>query len=125
MSTPPPGAVERATPERRGPQGGPGFARGMMGGGPVERPLNFKGSGVRLLRELTPEHVRLVAILALGGGSVTLSVLGPRLLGDATNLIFAGVLGRSIPAGVSKAQAVARLRKAGKGTLADLLNATH
>jgi len=35
------------------------------------------------------------------------------------------VIGRSIPAGVSKAQAVAQLRKAGKGTLADLLNATH
>jgi ATP-binding cassette subfamily B protein len=97
----------------------------MMGGGPVERPLNFKDSGVRLLRELGPEHVRLAGILALGGGSVTLSVLGPRLLGDATTLIFSGVLGRSIPAGVTKAQAVAELRRTGKGTLADLLNATH
>jgi ATP-binding cassette, subfamily B, multidrug efflux pump len=126
VSTPPPGAVERATPERRGPQGGPGFGpRGMMGGGPVERPLNFKDSGVRLLRELGPEHVRLAGILAFGGGSVTLSVLGPRLLGDATTLIFSGVLGRSIPAGVTKAQAVAQLRRSGKGTLADLLNATH
>jgi ATP-binding cassette subfamily B protein len=98
----------------------------MMGGaGPAERALNFKGSGLRMLRELAPERLRLAAILALGGGSVTLSVLGPRLLGDATNLIFAGVIGRSIPAGVSKAQAVAELRRSGKGTLADLLNATH
>ena len=66
----------------------------------------------------------IAGILALGGGSVTLSVLGPRLLGDATTLIFSGVLGRSIPAGVTKAQAVAQLRSSGKGTLADLLNAT-
>ncbi len=126
MTTPPPGAGERATPERRGPLGGPGVGpRGMMGGGPVERPLNFGASGARLLRELAPERLRIAAILVLGGGSVTLSVLGPRLLGDATNLVFSGVVGRSIPAGLTKAQAVAQLRRAGKGTLANLLNATH
>ena len=87
------------------------------------RAENF--SAVRLLRELGPEHVRLAGILGLGAGSVGLSVLGPRLLGDATTLIFSGVLGRSIPAGVTKAQAVAKLRQSGKSTLADLLNATH
>src|ERR1700722_2531975 len=108
MSMPPAGVGERPTPARRGPQGAQGFGpRGFMGGGgPAEKSLNFKSSGLRLLRELSPEHLRVGAILALGGGSVTLSVLGPRLLGDATNLIFSGVIGRSIPAGASKAQAV-------------------
>lgn len=97
----------------------------MGGGGPVERSLNFRESGIRLLRELSPEHLRVTLILALGAGSVTLSVLGPRLLGNATNLIFDGVVGRSIPAGMTKAQAVAQLRRRGNTTLADLLNSTR
>jgi ATP-binding cassette subfamily B multidrug efflux pump len=128
VSTPQPGAVgERPTPARRGPQGAQGFGpRGMMGGGgPAERSLNFRQSAVRLLRELGPERLRIALALALATGSVTLSVLGPRLLGNATNLIFDGVIGRSIPAGVTKAQAVAQLRRTGNSTLADLLNSTH
>ena len=127
MSTPPGAVGERATPERRGPQGAQGFGpRGMMGGGgPAERSLNFRESGMRLLRELSPEHLRVSLILALGTGSVTLSVLGPRLLGNATNLIFDGVVGRSIPAGMTKAEAVAQLRRSGNSTLADLLNSTR
>ena len=104
MSTPPPrGVGERPTPERRGPQGGQGFGpRGMMGGGPAEKSSNFKALGAALAPRARPRRLRVAAVLALGGGSVTLSVLGPRLLGDATNLIFSGVIGRSIPAGVSQ-----------------------
>ncbi|MDA8295447.1 MAG: ABC transporter ATP-binding protein [Actinomycetota bacterium] len=96
----------------------------MMGGAPLERSLDFRNSALRLLRTLAPERLRIAAVLVLGIASVTLSVLGPRLLGDATNLIFAGVLGRKLPAGVSKAAVVAHLRHSGQGTLADLINAT-
>ena len=39
--------------------------------------------------------------------SVALSVLGPKILGNATNLIFAGFIGSQIPAGVTKAEVVA------------------
>ena len=63
--------------------------------------------------------------MALGAASVGLSVMGPKLLGDATNLIFSGVVAKKIPAGVSKAEMVARLRHEGKGTLADMLNSMH
>ncbi len=120
MSRPP-----GTTPERRAPHGGGGFGhRAMMGGAPLERSLDFRNSALRLLRTLAPERLRIAAVLVLGIASVTLSVLGPRLLGDATNLIFAGVLGRKLPAGVSKAAVVAHLRHSGQGTLADLINAT-
>jgi ATP-binding cassette subfamily B protein len=98
----------------------------MMGaGGPAERSLNFRQSSRRLLRELAPEHWRIALALALGATSVSLSVLGPRLLGDATNLIFGGVLGRKIPAGTTTAQAIAELRRTGQATRAHLLQATH
>ncbi len=63
--------------------------------------------------------------LALGAGSVGLSVLGPRLLGDATNLIFSGVIAKRLPAGVSQAEEVARLRHQGQGTLASMLGSMH
>ena len=63
--------------------------------------------------------------LALGAGSVSLSVLGPRLLGDATNLIFSGVIAKKLPAGVTKAEEVARLRHQGQGTLASMLSSMN
>jgi ATP-binding cassette subfamily B protein len=97
----------------------------MMGGGPVDKSLNFGPSSRRLLREMGPERGLISFTLALGAGSVGLSVLGPRLLGDATNLIFSGVIGKKIPAGTTAAQMVARLRREGQGTLADMLNSMH
>ena len=96
----------------------------MMGSGATERSLDFRRSALRLLRELAPDRVRVVVILVLGVSSVALSVLGPLLLGDATNVIFAGVVGREIPAGVSQSAVVAHLRQSGQGTLANLVQST-
>ena len=50
-------------------------------------------------------------------------MLGPKILGQATDLIFAGVIGRQMPAGVTKAQAVAALRAQGDDRVADMLAA--
>ena len=60
-------------------------------------------------------------MLLLAVASVALSVVGPRILGHATDLIFEGLFGRSLPAGTSKADAVAGLRARGEDRLADLL----
>ena len=54
--------------------------------------------------------------------SVGLSVVGPKILGKATDLVFAGVVGRRIPDGVTKAQALDGLRHKGQGGLADMLS---
>jgi ATP-binding cassette, subfamily B, multidrug efflux pump len=87
-----PGTGERATPQRRlGP--GPamnGPAR-FMGGMSTEKALDFKGSGRRLLATLRPYRTLVIVALALAVGSVTLAVLGPRLLGEAINVVFDGV----------------------------------
>jgi ATP-binding cassette, subfamily B, multidrug efflux pump len=122
-TTPPRGTGERAIPERRGAQVGFG-PRGMMGSGATEKSLDFRRSALRLLRELAPDRVRVVLIIVLGVSSVALSVLGPLLLGDATNVIFAGVVGRKVPAGVSQSAVVAHLRQSGQGTLANLVQST-
>jgi ATP-binding cassette, subfamily B, multidrug efflux pump len=123
------GAGERATPKRGpGPAGGIGPGRGpaaFMGGMSTEKSLNFRGSSRRLLGTLAPHRLLVAAGLVLAAVSVTLSVLGPWLLGDATNLIFSGVISKQIPAGVSQAQMVARLRREGHSTQADMLSAIH
>jgi ATP-binding cassette subfamily B protein len=93
-----------------------------MAGRPVEKSLDFTGSSRRLLRMLRPERPLIVATLLLAVASVTTSVIGPRILGRATDLIFAGVVGRQAPAGLTKAQMVAGLRASGHGTLADMLD---
>ena len=114
---------ERATPKRVAPARR-GLGPPMMRGG-GDKSLNFGPSALRLLGELRPQRIFMTVGLGLGAFSVGLTVLGPRLLGDATNLIFSGYISRKIPAGLTKAQMVARLRHKGDGTLADMLNAMH
>ncbi|HEU5419146.1 MAG TPA: ABC transporter ATP-binding protein, partial [Streptosporangiaceae bacterium] len=97
----------------------------FMAGRSTEKALDFRGSSRRLLATLAPQRLIMTAGLALAAIGVTLSVLGPRLLGDATNVIFSGVISDQIPAGVSKAQVIARLRREGKSTQASLLQSVH
>ncbi|MCQ4081723.1 ABC transporter ATP-binding protein/permease [Streptomyces sp. RB6PN25] len=96
-----------------------------MGGQPAEKSMNFKGSSQRLLRELRPERGIVALVLFLATGSVALSVLGPKILGHATDLIFAGVIGRMLPSGTTLAEAVAGMRAHGQGKLADMLASMH
>jgi ATP-binding cassette subfamily B protein len=90
---------------------------------PAEKALNFGASARRLLGELRPERAWLTLVLALAVVSVAFSVTGPRLLGEGTNLIFAGVVSKNLPAGVSKEQVVAGLRASGQDAQADMLGA--
>ncbi len=65
------------------------FAAGM----PAEESRDFRGSTRRLLSMLGPERTRMILVVVLAVCSVTLSVLGPRILGAATNTIVSGVMG--------------------------------
>ncbi|WP_405986197.1 ABC transporter ATP-binding protein [Streptomyces sp. NBC_00872] len=100
---------------------GPG-GRMMMAAGPAQRSTHFKESGKRLLRLLAVERTTLWWMLAAGVLSVALSVIGPKILGRATDLIFAGVVGRQTSEGASKAQTIEGLRAKGDDGLADLLS---
>ncbi|MFD3942524.1 ABC transporter ATP-binding protein [Streptomyces sp. NPDC058579] len=100
---------------------GPG-GRMMAGGGPDERSMDFKGSGKRLLRQLAPERGPLWLMLVACVLGVAGSVLGPLILGKATDLIFAGVVGRPMTEGTTKAQAIEGLRAKGDDGMADMLS---
>nr|WP_146807095.1 ABC transporter ATP-binding protein [Cellulomonas persica] len=104
---------------RRGPAGHGPMAMGVPG----EKSMNFRASGARFLRELRPERVRIGAIVLLGAASVVLAVIGPKLLGAATDVLFTGVVGSMLPAGVSKAEAIEGLRAQGQDRIADMLSA--
>lgn len=75
----------------------------------------------RLLGRLTPQRGAALAVLVLAVGGIMLSVIGPRVLGHATDLLFDGVIGRGLPAGTTKEQAVAAARAAGDANFADML----
>jgi ATP-binding cassette subfamily B protein len=105
------------------PQGG--MMRGpgaMMGAGmPAEKSLNFWPSAKRLLARLRPEQLPVIAVIVLTALSVTFSVIGPKLLGNATNIIFEGLIGKQLPAGLTKDQVVAALRLKGDEGQANLI----
>ena len=112
-------APARPRPPMRG-----GF--GPFGGGaPVEKPMNFRRSVRRLLERLSPDRVKLAAVILLGVTSVGFMVIGPKILGRATDLIFAGAIGKRLPAGLTEAQVIAMARASGNTNLADLLAKMH
>lgn len=89
---------------------------------PPERTRDFRGTAVRLVKRLTPQRVTTAAVLLLGVAGIAIGVIGPRVLGHATDLLFNGVIGRQLPAGLTKEQAVEAARARGDGTFADLLS---
>ena len=105
-------------------EGGPGPGRGPMGGGMVgQKAMDFGPSAKRLIGRLAPERAKAVLVVVLGVASVGLMSVGPRILGHATDLVFAGLFSRQIPAGTTQADAVAGLRARGDDNLADMLAA--
>ncbi|MEZ5161730.1 MAG: hypothetical protein R2709_13910 [Marmoricola sp.] len=48
--------------------------------------------------------------------------VGPRVLGHATDLIFGGFVSAKLPAGITKAEAIAGLRAKGQDKVADMLS---
>ncbi|MEJ7648302.1 MAG: ABC transporter ATP-binding protein [Nakamurella sp.] len=92
---------------------------------PTEKSMNFGPSAKRLVGRLAPQRLRLIAILAATVTSVVMSVIGPKILGHATDIIFDGFTGRTIgagaPAGTSLQQVVDALRASGDNQRADML----
>lgn len=108
-------------PVRRGPGGGGPFG-GM--GMPAEKSLNFGPSARRLAGNLRPERWPIAFVTLLAIVSVVFAVLGPKLLGNAINLVFAGALSKQFPEGMTQAQVIAGLRSQGQDQFADLLSGT-
>ena len=113
MSTP-------AGQQRPRPGGGFGGGRHMAMAG--ERPKDLRRSVRRLGRRLRPERVRIALVVIMGSGSVAFTVFGPKILGSATDVLFNGVIGKRLPAGVTKQQVIAILRAKGERQLAQMVS---
>ncbi len=72
-------------------RGGPGSGRISSFGAPAERSKHFRTTARRLARRMAPDRSRLVAVLALALLSVGLVAAGPRVLGQATDIVFDGL----------------------------------
>jgi ATP-binding cassette subfamily B protein len=96
----------------------------MMAGGPDQRSMDFKGSGKRLVARFRPERFTIYCLLLCVVLSVGLSVVGPKILGKATDLVFAGIIGRRMPEGATREQVLASMRERGQGRIADMLKST-
>jgi ABC-type multidrug transport system fused ATPase/permease subunit len=110
---------------RAGPVSAPPMragVRAMLADPANARPRDFRGSVRRLFARLGPCRGLLAAVLAMSLAGIALSVIGPRVLGHATDLLFNGAIGRRLPAGITKDEAVAAARARGDGTFADMLS---
>jgi ATP-binding cassette, subfamily B, multidrug efflux pump len=127
---PAPGGAGRGGP---GPMMGP---PGLIGTGAKSK--DFKRSARRLAGLLAPHRVTIVIVILLAVLSVTLGVMGPKLLGKATDVIFRGVMSQAVTAQVQKTlppgvapssvtidEAVTRLRAGGQSKLADMFASMH
>ena len=90
---------------------------------PARKPQRFWASAGRLVKLMAPHKAALAVVVAAVVLSVVLTVWAPRVLGRAMDVIFAGVVGRSLPAGASQQQVEAGLRAQGQDTLADMMSA--
>jgi len=88
---------------------------------PAEKAISFGPSVRRLVKRLSPERLKVLAVIGLGVTSVAFLVVGPKIIGRATDIIFAGVIGKQLPAGITARQAIAALRAAGNNNFADLI----
>ena len=95
---------------------------GRLQQAPTEKSRDFKGSAIRLVKRLTPQRGLTSLVILLGVAGIAIGVIGPRILGHATDLLFNGVIGRQLPAGLTKEQAIAAARARGDNTFADLLS---
>jgi ATP-binding cassette, subfamily B, multidrug efflux pump len=87
--------------------------------------MSFGPSARRLIGRMAPERVMIAGVVLFAVASVGLSVAGPKILGRATDIIFAGVLGRQLPAGLTTAQAAAAARATGHANVAELITSNH
>ncbi|MGN8553026.1 UNVERIFIED_CONTAM: ABC transporter ATP-binding protein/permease [Microbacterium sp. SLM126] len=83
----------------------------------------FGPSFRRLLGLLKPSAVAFAFASVLGAIGVVLAVISPKVLGEATNILFEGVVSGMAPAGTTQEQVVAALEAQGQQDLANIVGA--
>lgn len=76
---------------------------------------------MRLVRYILADKLRCVLVLLAAALATTTMVLGPKIMGQATNVLFEGVISKMLPAGMSKAQAIEMMKANGMGSMVDMV----
>ena len=95
----------------------------MHAGPPPGKAEAFWPSFKRMVGLLGAYRVSLMIVALAAVGTVVLAVAAPKVLGQATNVIFEGVVSTMLPAGTTKAQAIEALRARGMDDFATMLSA--
>ncbi|OOR21972.1 ABC transporter ATP-binding protein [Bacillus cereus] len=76
-------------------EGGPGGG-GPMGGGmrKIEKAKNFKGTMNKLLQYLKPYKLSILVVILFAIGSAAFTIVGPKILGNATTKLFEGLVSK-------------------------------
>ena len=133
-----PGGAGGGTGGPGGAGGGPGGSGGPRPGGPpghggggpmgglfvqAQKSADFGGTVRRLASWLRPQWLRIGIVIGMSIFSVILSVVGPKLLGNATTMVFNGYISSQLPAGVPIQAIIDGLNQEGKTDQANMLAA--
>ena len=85
--------------------------RGPMkrGGGPVEKPQNFRRSALRLLRYMSRYKIPMMFMLLCSAAGTVFAIAGPRILGQATTKLFKGLIAKVDGTGVIDFAGISRI----------------
>ena len=73
-------------PKRHGPMGG-----GRQIRGPIEKAKDVKGTTKKLTKLLSDYKIAIIIVILFAIGSTIFTIVGPKILGNATTEIFNGV----------------------------------
>ena len=77
-------------PRMRGPMGG-----GPHGGhGPAEKAKDVKGTTKKLANRLSEHKIAIIIVIIFAIGSTIFSIVGPKILGNATTEIYTGLMNK-------------------------------
>ena len=77
-------------PRMRGPMGG-----GPHGGhGPAEKAKDVKGTTKKLANRLSKHKIAIIIVMIFAIGSTIFSIVGPKILGNATTEIYTGLMNK-------------------------------
>lgn len=96
----------------------------MFGGAPAKKAQHFLPSAKRLIGLLKPERLKFAWVVVLVAVSVVLTVIAPKILGQAMDVIFNGVIGMNLEPGQTLQQAIDAARSSGNDQFADMLSGT-
>lgn len=89
---------------------------------------NFGKSFARMIGLLKPSAAWFILVTVFGAIGVALTVAAPKVLGEATNIIYEGFISRTlagngVPVGMPQAEVVELLRAQGQGDFANMVSA--